>query len=252
MLKPNGTSQAKETRKMAKDIKETETGGNVGDFMQAPASQRKFHVRLIGTTPLKPDRMSDEQIIEALIRRKRKQPDTEAALEDMAEESLYRGPDGKPGIPADNVLASFRDAGTKIKWGASKSNVTKADGKTMLFAFLSIDQSFLTLLDVPKGGEKNEGWKVDIKLGKMQDPKRTAVGIVRPRFDEWALEFDMTITYIGPEVTNAIIGKLINMAGMAQGLCAHRPSCGGRFGTFKLDSIVEIPMTNQQAQTAAA
>jgi hypothetical protein len=54
--------------------------------------------------------MSEEQIIEALIRRKRKQPNTEAPLEDMAEESLYRGPDNKPGIPSDNVLASLRDA----------------------------------------------------------------------------------------------------------------------------------------------
>lgn len=238
---------------MAKDVKENETGGNVGDFMQAPAPQRMFHVRLVGTTPLKPDRMSEEQIIEALIRRKRKQPDLDAKLEDMAEESLYRGPDGKPGIPADNVLASLRDAGTKIKWGASKSNVTRgSDGKTMLFAFLSIVQPFLTLIDTIKGGEKDEGWKVDIKLGKMQDAKRTAVGIVRPRFDKWALEFDMVVTYIGPEVTNAMIGSLINMAGMAQGLCAHRPSCSGRFGAFKLESIKEIPMTSLQAQTAAA
>ena len=237
---------------MTEEKKEKQTGGDVADFLQAPALQRRFHVRLVGTSPLKPDRMSEEEIVDALIRGIRNQPNREAALADMAKESLYRDAAGKIGIPADNVLASFRGAGTSIPWGAksSKQRITNSKGKTMLFAFLKIEQSFLRLIDVPKGGVNDEGWEVDIKLGKM--PNGTAVGIVRPRYDTWAIEFDMTITYMDVAVTNAMVGKLISMAGMSQGLCAHRPNHGGRFGCFRLDSIEEISLAGQKMKAAAA
>jgi len=244
---PKGKKNEETTEKKAK-LGEQVT--NVDDFLVAPARQEHFRFRIEGTEPMKMDLMSQETIVKALIRKEREQPDTTSPLEDMAAKSLYRDEEGDVAMRVLNVLSCLRDAGTRIPWGAtgSKIRVTRgSDGKTMLYSFLKVHGSvlkngkpseYIKLIDLKDGGENNEGWEVDISLGKM--PNGTAVGIVRPKFEKWALEFDVTITYVGPEVTPKMIGQLFNTAGMSYGLGSHRPSCGGPYGTFKLVKVEKI------------
>lgn len=239
----------KETAKKAKTTakKEKKTQPVAGSHEATAASafegkdeiQKTWEIHLKGKSPLKMAPMPDETIINGLIRGDRTKPDKTKPLKDMAAEKLYRDKEsGVIGIPKKMLLACLREAGTMVKWGSTKANVTRgSDGKTQLYSFLEIHEEHIPLI-VPKNkGENGEGWEVDIDHGKIKD---IAVGIITPRFDEWELKFTATITYVSPEVTNAMVGELIRKAGRTFGLGAHRPGRGGPFGSFEVIDIKEV------------
>ena len=137
-----------------------------------------------GMFPLMMDRMSEEDIIEVLIRRQRKQKQTDLTLRQMCEDSVYRGGDNnEPGIPAENFLACLREGGKKVNI-TGKTNITKASGDTILFDFLAVEEPFLVLTG-------DQEWVPDVRKGALKDG--TACGIVRPKFVKWGFEVTLRI-----------------------------------------------------------
>lgn len=219
------------------------------DFIKGAPTEHWFEFTLVGTEPLKLHNFRDEDIEQVLVRGERPAPIKDMPLPDMAERCLYLDEEDNPAIPVVNLMAALRDAGRKVPWGkaSGRQKVTMSDGKTLLFSFLKVYGSMLKngqrsqfiRLDVTPGEEDNEhGWHADLSLGRM--PNGTAVGIVRPQFDNWQLKTVVCIRDIGPEVTAQMVGELFGIAGQANGLGAHRPSCGGPFGAFKIAEVIKL------------
>jgi hypothetical protein len=230
-------------------------------FLVQPGEQKTYLVRLESTERLLLNRMTTEELLD-LVRRVKPDPQAKierSQFEAIAAKSLYRDEDNRLGLPADNLLACLRQAGTEIAWGARSklAKVTHKSGKTMLFTFLRVNESFLVFIDLPDGGINNEGWVVDVRRGK----KNTAnpVPVIRPLVPKWAAEFTVTVTFIGPEVSEKMVKDLISLAGKEYGLGAFRPGLNrygarhqkGPFGTFRLAKFAEISQPAQKASAVA-
>ena len=228
-------------------------------FSITPAEQKTFLVRLESTERILLNRMTPQELLD-LVRRVK--PDPEAKIERsqfeaIAASSLYRDEHNRLGLPPDNLLACLRQAGTEIAWGAksAKMKVTnKKTHRTLLFTFFRINENFLVFSDLPDNGVNNEGWVVDVRRGKKSTDN--PVPVIRPLISRWVLEFTVTVTFIGPEVTEKMIKDLVSLAGQEYGLGAFRPGLNrfglkhqkGPFGTFRLAKFVEI---NQAKQAVA-
>lgn len=201
---------------------------------------KELHVRakLRGITPLMMAKMGEDVLENVLIRgdRPRKAPDR--PLEDMAADCLYTGPNGELGIPAENLFASLVEAGTLIKFDTKRSISTR--DASLMPSFLSIQETFLpltNLVDVqdPKSTSgATRPWVVDIRRGQLSDG--TAVAIVRPKFNTWGLEVNLSLDLTDTPMTEDKVRDLVKKAGRAKGLCSFRPGCKGPFGQFEIES----------------
>jgi hypothetical protein len=145
-----------------------------------------------------------------------------------AEGKLYRDGDGAIGIPAQNLFASFVEAGRSVRLAARQNISTKES--SMLPSFLSIEEIFLPF----KG---NPTWVPDARRGKNPNGGEM-VCLIRPRFDSW--EFDATIDFDEKEIAEETVRELIKKAGSRVGLCDFRPSRRGPFGRFTIASWVNL------------
>lgn len=182
----------------------------------------RVQVTCMGRSPLMMDPM-DEQTLDDLIRGVRRQQPKDIPFEKMAEKKIYRDDQGNIAIPANCLFACLKEAGRKVKNGRGAISTATS---TTLPMVLSIEDLFLPLLG-------NQEWVVDKRAGKgQQGTKKVAIGIIRPRFDEWG--FTVTIMIDDSVITEDTVRDLFRMAGRAIGLCAFRPSTGGQFGCFNL------------------
>lgn len=194
-----------------------------------------IEVICVNRSPLLMDPASRDFVENVLIRGERAAPVRDMPLVDMASKKIYRGPDGKIGIPVECLLGCLRSAGRKIKVGKGAISTAKT---TELFSFLTIEESFLPLLDpetmrpLPEEGS----WVEDTRRGMMHNAgKDTAVGIVRPKFERWAFKCTLNVDYSGMDgLTEDHVRKLVEIGGNRVGLCSYRPTCNGPFGRFKL------------------
>lgn len=182
------------------------------------------------------DCMPAEDVENTLIRGVRKPPVRDAALDEMASSKVYLN-DGQIVLPAAALFACLRAAGRKVKVGKSAMSTAKT---TELPSILTIEEEFMGLFD-PETGKPltREDWKPDLRRGMMDNAgKKTAVGIVRPRFDRWAFKMTLLVDYSGMDgLIEGHIYKLIEVAGNRIGLLSWRPSCNGPMGRFKIDEF---------------
>ena len=244
-------------------MRKADTGSDPKDFLVAPASTKHFRVRLESTdNGMLMSRATPESLKKPTKGRKKKtDPEPVSAervdLAAIAADLIYRDRSGQICVPKANLMSCLRDAGREIPWGApsKKRRVTNLkDKKTMLFSFLQIHGTDL-VLDLPAAGHNNEGWKVDSRKGYDKKLGKK-VRIIRPLFPKWALEFDITISFIGPEVTEGLVKKLFTIAGEQFGLGAFRVGLSPKearypypFGGFEVAKFEEISQPAQQ-QTA--
>lgn len=118
-------------------------------------------------------------------------------------------------IPAANVDACLRD-GARI---SSKGKLIESGAQVI--------PDFIPLIyDGPTSGKalfKDKGF-MDRRPGKLQ--KGVTVMRTRPRFNQWALEFELLV--IDEVVSKSEVKTYLEKAGMLKGLCDHRP----KFGRF--------------------
>jgi len=127
-----------------------------------------------------------------------------------AERYLYKDPEGNIVIPAINIKACIRDAGANYKVSGRRTTF-----KAMIKAGLDV----LPFPDVPL---IHNGWVVDIRPVVVQ---RSRILRARPRFDEWALEFE--IVNKDPTVIHRdTLKRILIDAGKYYGLGDYRPEFG--------------------------
>jgi hypothetical protein len=215
----------------------------------SPKKRAVVAVELTGVSVLLMDRMPEETL-DSLITGTPRQLNKSRPLEEMAAEKIYRDkyPNGQIGIPVECLIGALKGAGRLIKSG--KKQISTAS-TTTLFSFLTIREQFLVLLDhegnpvqeIPADEENpaQRPWTVDKRRG-YGEQAGVAVGIVRPRFDEWKLKLTADID-LSRGVDLGTVKRLFEEAGTTQGLCSNRPSCNGpngRFGVSQWD-ILEKP-----------
>jgi hypothetical protein len=81
---------------------------------------------------------------------------------------------------------------------------------------------------------KNQNVKSDGVWGVNKNT-RGAVWVVRPRFDEWQLDFEITLIQ-DERVSDSVLKEILEYAGWAVGIGAWRP----KFGRFEVRKFKEI------------
>lgn len=141
---------------------------------------------------------------------------------ELAEEELYIHK-GRIGIPVDWLCSALTEAGREVKLEGRKKISTATS--THLFQFLFIEEEGGNFIPLQRGAQ----WKPDVRRGIRFD--RTALAIVRPRFDSW--RFSCTIQVREDRVSLETVRDLFDVAGEL-GLGDFRPAVDGRFGQFKI------------------
>lgn len=139
---------------------------------------------------------------------------------EQAEPKLYRREDGKPFIPAANLLAAIVQAGSFIKSGKSKLTTMKS---SLVPAGVGISEVELLLTGAP--------WEVDSRAVVIP-ATGGRVMCHRPRFDAWKLACTLEID--DELFSDALVRELLDLAGKRIGLGDFRPARRGPFGRFKV------------------
>src|SRR5258708_5192877 len=136
--------------------------------------------------------MTDEVLDELIYGSagKRKPPERDTPIQQLAAKKLCLGPKGEFGFPANYLFAALVDAGRHVIY-EKKRKVSTVD-TSLLPAFLSIlpdlvdekGDGFIPFLD------QQAKWLADRRRGVLA-ANGAAVAIVRPKFPIWA--FDVTV-----------------------------------------------------------
>ena len=86
---------------------------------------------------------------------------------------------------------------------------------------------------------KKQKWVTDMRSVRIvNQPGKPRVIRYRPRFDEWSLEFCISI--LDPEIAVSKVKDVLEHAGLYNGLGDNRPADGGKHGKFIVTEFVEI------------
>ena len=146
---------------------------------------------------------------------------------------------GKPIIPGRMLLSCLIAAGQGVRLDG-KRQISTAE-KTVLPALMTLLSGDSPLYTRPEG--VTPSWEPDIQQGRNPSTSK-ACCIIRPRFDNWAFDFEIDIHE--DEIGENTIRQLVDKAGRRIGLGDFRPMHKGTFGQFVVDSW------EKQNETAAA
>lgn len=141
---------------------------------------------------------------------------------EQAEAKLYIGADGKPVLPAPNLLRAFVDAGVFIKMGRSKLSTQRT---SLVPAGLAI-----TEIELPIAPCR---WEVDSRSVVIPSTGGRVMSH-RPRFDEWRVT--LTLEVDESMFSEQVVRDLVDLAGQRIGVGDFRPARRGPFGRFRVDS----------------
>ena len=177
----------------------------------------KYYVQIKGVRPLlmhAPNGLGNNP-----QRRRGEHPSPQEAVE----AALYKDPQGNIVIPALNVKAMLREAGRNYKISGRRMTYGAA-----IRAGIDIEPFYIPL--------RHNGLKIDIRPVVVQ---RSRILRVRPRFDEWGLEF-----YIINKDPNVLLRdtmrRIVEDAGKWIGLCDYRPE----FGLFSVEKFEVVGETS--------
>lgn len=205
----------------------TEVSVKKNGHAKAPAEGTLIRrvVTLVGKTPLLVNRISEETLLN--IRNKTKRPKNAPVLSprEEADSKVYLTADGKPYLPAQNLLAALIEAGKNVRLDGKRQMSTAKS--TCLPAFLSLEDPIFCLVDPTTG--KPAVWEVDLRGGKNPNGGE-AVCLVRPRFDRWSIKVVATIDV--SEIGESVIRGLFDISGARVGVGDFRPQRKGIYGQF--------------------
>ena len=158
----------------------------------------------------------------------------------------YDDPDnGKVTIPSEYVMRSMMDGAAQVLTGKgmktfksqSQSGIISTDfhwkffngGKPVLMKDIRKLEKLRTFKE-HSDGVKDLGFSLFVKRAKIGANKHIRV---RPRFEEWTALGELTI--IDDQITDKILGNILDISGRLKGLGDWRPSAPkspGPFGTF--------------------
>jgi hypothetical protein len=192
----------------------------------------RFEITLQGNgTGMMTNRMTPEEL--ELLRDKSKKKAKSASAppaQKVAEQKVYYDAKKRACVPKENLMACLIEAGKFIRLDGKRQLSTK--DTTIVPGLLSIDGVSFPLLKPGKGEADKWGlaeWRYDMRQGRNPNGGE-AVCIVRPRWDEWAINF--TSTMYTEELSESAFRQLFDYAGMRVGLGDFRPARKGFFGQF--------------------
>jgi hypothetical protein len=229
----------KERTKIEEEV--SEGGGDQEESGKKPSKARKgeviYEAYCVGITPLLMHRMPEEMIQRVLIDGERPVKETDLEPRERCEKNgyFYRDPNdtenGAFGIPTDHLLSAMKAGGRDVKIGKSKVSTATS---TKLHSFLTVLEDFL-----PFGADEQD-WVPDVRRGNMSSgSSKVAVGITRPKFLKWSFKVRLRVS-LGDGVSESTIKQILEYAGRRAGVCSFRPSCGGRFGQFRIEDWKEV------------
>lgn len=212
-------------------------------------------VRLVGITPMLQNRAGDE-VLDSLWVNQGGILDTgeltpksnkgKGYRQYCDEYCLYRGPNNEFGIPAQNLFASLRGGGRRVKL-EGMTRISSKDS-TLLTGALTILEDFLAFEN-----QKPDSWVPDRRRDQASNSaKKAMVPIIRPRFDSWA--FTVTVEIDKSEIPEDKIKRVFEKSGRTSGLGDFRPSTNGPFGQFRVDKweVVEKDEEEEARDDAAS
>jgi len=181
--------------------------------------EEKFKVKIKGTVPLlmqSPQSMIQDRIDGKNTKRGRE----EITIEEEAKRCLYTDSSGNIIVPSLCLLASIKSAAVnRLVPGKGKKTY-----KNYIYSGIRISPVNIPL-------QTSNGWEVDLKsvvIGSARIVK------ARPRFDDWSLEFDLSI--VDPVIVSSALKEIIIDAGKYNGLLDFRPL----FGLFSVETFEKI------------
>jgi len=180
----------------------------------------KYEVRIVGTRPLLmhscqhmvQDRMDEEE-------RGKKVRESLTPLEE-ATKSLYIDKEGNLVVPSLCVLSCMRAAAVNFLVGGKG----KKTYKNYIFSGVRVNPDNIPMIS-------DGGWEPDLKPVVIG---RARVISSRPRFDDWALEFQVEI--VDPIITPSNLKAILERAGQYSGLLDFRPL----YGLFEVDKFEPV------------
>jgi hypothetical protein len=118
----------------------------------------------------------------------------------------------------------LREAGKHVRLEGRKMVTTNEE--TRLPAILTLLTTELPIYH--PGGTEPAGWCPDLQRGCGNSGN--AVPIIRPRFDQWELRFEVEVNQ--KEAPVKLMRELVEKAGRRSGLGDFRPNRKGTFGQF--------------------
>lgn len=180
-----------------------------------------IRMRLEGTTPLILNKFSDAAAMNASGGSRGSSAAADRGTpQEIAQSKLYTDVDGRTlVVPSPNVLRCIIDGGSFFKSGKSKITTQKT---SMIPACVFIDAATVRI-------EHAQPWKVDTRAVRIPSTGGRVLAH-RPMFDDWAIEFDLTLdtSIIGVKT----LREVVDAAGNRVGLGDFRPACKGPFGRF--------------------
>lgn len=180
-----------------------------------------INVKIAGVSPLLMNRFTDENAASvasgtSAVIRGAKPPPREQALA-----KLYTDSNGKPILPASNLLRALVDAGQFIKAGRSKLSTSRS---SLIPAGVAMRE-----IELPVSPAK---WEVDSR-SVVIPATGGRIMAHRPRFDQWAVS--CTLDVDGEMFSADLVRQLVDFAGSRVGVGDFRPMRRGPFGRFRVD-----------------
>lgn len=209
---------------------------------------QQYRISCVGVSPLLLNPMNDE-ILDDLVygAARRKNPERDISINDMAAKKVCKGPNGEFGVPANYLFAAMVEAGRKVVYDKkAKFSTLESSVVPSLLAIVPdlVDakgDGFLPFLD------QEITWIADRRRG-VNATTKGATAIIRPKFPQWA--FDVTIEVDESQVEITKIKELVTAAGRFAGLGDFRPAKRGPFGRFVVSKF-EVMESAIELQKAA-
>ena len=182
---------------------------------------KKFRVTVKGIVPLLQARHltpEEEKEVTKLSGGKRKARDL--TDKEQFEMHAYKTKDGKFYQPSEMFEAAMVKAAVNFKLEGKKSYKDLFNGGVILDSIEIV--------------HKNQDFEMDSRWGKNPNT-RGAVWVVRPRIDNWELEFVINLLQ-DERISGEILKEIISYSGLYVGVGSWRP----KFGRFEVVKFEEI------------
>jgi len=182
-------------------------------------------VEVVGISPLLQSRFTDYAELAGDEATRPVVAERQLTRRDVAEEATYMDTDKTYYHPGPSILRLLREAGSFHKLKGNRKSV-----KFIVPSAVIVLTDRMTLLDPRNNFEPLAQFEVDSRSVVNQTTKGRIMSH-RPRWDHWALRFDVEITTL---LTEAFVQQLLQEGGRQLGLGAFRPEKGGPFGRFRV------------------
>lgn len=161
---------------------------------------KTIRIEITSNTPLMMHRMTEDQLFGLLGAKTKQLKDKEAQTpREIAEKHAYKNKKGQFFVPAEYICGAVAAVASDYKQSNSAKRTLKAVARSVFRPVLGE----LILTD-----HKNKAithFEVDVRKGTNH--QKGAVAVCRPRFDEWKINFEATISdeLASPETIHLIL-----------------------------------------------